>query len=141
MLSAFLDERLRRLVAAAESVTLGYGGVSKVSRVTGVSRRAITQGVKELRHPLPGAKAARGPRIRSPGGGRKKILETDPALAADLERLVEPVTRCDPEWPLRWTCKSVRPVGSRIEAARAGRQPSDGGRPAAGLGVQLASES
>jgi Rhodopirellula transposase DDE domain len=115
LLSAFLDERLRRLVAAAESVALGYGGVSNVSRATGVSRRAITQGLKELRQPPPGAKAARGQRIRRPGGGRKKILEKDPVLAADLERLVEPVTRGDPESPLRWTCKSVRRLAAELK--------------------------
>jgi len=115
LLSAFLDERLRRLMAAAESVTLGYGGVSRVSRATGVSRRAITQGVKELRHPPAAAKRARGPRVRRPGGGRKGILETDPTLAADLERLVEPVTRGDPESPLRWTCKSVRRLAAELK--------------------------
>ncbi len=108
LLSVFLDERLRRLVAAAESVALGYGGVSKVSRATGVSRRAITEGVKELQSPPPRVRAVRGSRVRREGGGRKKVLEKDPALARELERLVEPVTRGDPASPLRWTCKSVR---------------------------------
>ena len=88
LLSVFLDERLRRLVAAAESVALGYGGVSKVSRATGVSRRAITEGVKELQSPPPRVRAVRGSRVRREGGGRKKVLEKDPALARELERLV-----------------------------------------------------
>ncbi|MGH9351478.1 MAG: ISAzo13 family transposase, partial [Terriglobia bacterium] len=114
LLSVFLDERLRRLVAAAESVTLGYGGVSKVSRATGVSRRAITEGVKELQSPLPQVRAMRGPRVRREGGGRKKVLEKDPALARRLERLVEPVTRGDPISPLRWTCKSVRRLATEL---------------------------
>ncbi len=115
LLSAFLDERLRRLVAAAESVALGYGGVSKVSRATGVSRRAITQGAKELRQPPADGKAVTRQRIRRPGGGRKKILEKDPTLAADLEQLVEPITRGDPESPLRWTCKSVRRLAGELK--------------------------
>jgi len=115
LLSAFLDERLRRLVAAAESVAWGYGGVSEVSRVTGLSRRAITQGIKELKQPPPGVKAAPGQRVRRPGGGRKKILEKDPALAAELEQLVEPTARGDPESPLRWTCKSVRRLAAELK--------------------------
>ena len=105
-----MDERLRRLVAAAESETIGYGGVSIVSRATGVSRRAIGEGVKELQQP--GRASPQGTvmrqRVRRPGGGRKKLVVKDPTLPADLERLVEPVTRGDPESPLRWTCKSVR---------------------------------
>ena len=100
---------MRRLVAAAESAAIGYGGVSVVARATGVSRRAITEGMKELsqqkvsREPLPSQS-----RIRRKGGGRKRTVDKDPTLSEDLDRLVDPVTRGDPESPLRWTCKSVR---------------------------------
>ena len=79
-----LDERARRLVAAAESAAIGRGGVSAVSRATGMSRQVIRQGMAELSeagvHP-PG-------RIRRPGGGRKKWVAQDPSLLRDLERLV-----------------------------------------------------
>jgi Rhodopirellula transposase DDE domain len=93
-LAPFLDERMRRLVAATESLAVGFGGTSEVSRQTGVSRRAI---------------------IRA-GGGRKKTVDTNGTLKADLERLVEPVTRGDPESALRWTCKSARKLGRRTQA-------------------------
>ena len=114
-LSAFLNERMRRLVAAAESAAIGYGGVSVVARATGVSRRAITEGMKELsrqkvaREPLPSQS-----RIRRRGAGRKKTVDKDPALREDLDRLVEPATRGDPESPLRWTCKSVRKLAEEL---------------------------
>jgi transposase len=105
-----LDERSRRLVAAAESAAIGRGGVSAVSRATGLSRQVIRQGIAELAdvavHP-PG-------RIRRPGGGRKKAVTQDPSLLQDLERLVEPVTRGDPESPLRWTCKSLRKLAEEL---------------------------
>ncbi len=114
-LSPFLDERLRRLVAAAESETIGYGGVSAVSRATGVSRRAITEGIKELRETK---KTKRGTpaqlRIRREGAGRKRSIEKDPTLLEDLDQLVDPVTRGDPESPLRWTCKSVRNLAEEL---------------------------
>ena len=114
-LSPFLDERMRRLVAAAESETMGYGGVSTVARATGVSRRAITEGMKELRR----RKATRvssvpAPRIRRQGAGRKRAIDKDSTLLADLDRLVDPVTRGDPESPLRWTCKSVRRLAEEL---------------------------
>ena len=92
-LAPFLDERLRRLVAASESLTVGFGGTSVVSRQTGVSRRAIIQGIKELEKE-PNVQAGR---VRRTGGGRKKTVETDTTLKRDLERLVDPVTRGDPE--------------------------------------------
>ena len=108
-----LDERSRRLVAAAESLAVGRGGISVVSRATGVSRQVIRQGVTELKQP-----PVRPPgRVRRPGGGRKRILQKEPTLAADLERLVEPVTRGDPESPLRWTCKSVRRLADELQQA------------------------
>ena len=115
-LSPFLDERMRRLVAAAESEAIGYGGVSAVARATGVSRRAITDGLRELtqgkraRQGMP----ARG-RIRREGAGRKRAMDKDPSLLADLDRLVDPVTRGDPESPLRWTCKSVRQLAEELK--------------------------
>jgi hypothetical protein len=114
-LTPFLDERMRRLVAAAESETIGYGGVSAVARATGVSRRAITEGIKELAR---GQKAPNDSptqaRIRRKGAGRKRAMDKDPSLLADLDRLVDPVTRSDPESPLRWTCKSVRRLAEEL---------------------------
>jgi len=104
LLAPQLDERMRRLVAAAESRAIGYGGVSLVARATGVSRRAIHAGVEELKHP-PRRGQDRRPgtgRVRRKGGGRKKNLAKDATLQSDLERLVDPVTRGHPESPLRW---------------------------------------
>jgi len=115
-LSPFLDERMRRLVAAAESEAMGYGGVTAVALATGVSRRAITEGMKELRRP----KAARKTpptqaRIRRHGAGRKRTADKDATLLEDLDRLVDPTTRGDPESPLRWTCKSVRRLAEELQ--------------------------
>lgn len=118
LLLPFLDERTRRLVAAAEAVAAGRGGNTLVARLTGVSRRAITAGSRELAHP---DLAPRG-RIRRAGGGRKRTVDTDPTLRDDLERLVEPETRGDPESPLRWTCKSVRRLADELR--RMGHQTS-----------------
>ena len=100
-----LTERLRRLVAAAEARTLGRGGVSLVARATGLARSTIAQGLQELDTPPTGV--ARLQRQRRPGGGRKPLVAHDPTLLRDLEALVEPVTRGDPQSPLRWTCKSL----------------------------------
>jgi len=100
---------MRRLVAAAESAAIGYGGVSVVARATGVSRRAITEGMKELsQQKVSGEPVPSQFRIRRKGAGRKRAVDKDPGLRADLDRLVDPATRGDPESPLRWTCKSVR---------------------------------
>ena len=115
-LSTFLDERMRRLVAAAESEAIGYGGVSAVARATGVSRRAITEGMKELKQ-RKASRPARSPqlRVRRKGAGRKRAIEKDRTLLEDLDRLVDPVTRGDPESPLRWTCKSVRRLAEELQ--------------------------
>jgi hypothetical protein len=110
-LEQVLDEKSRRLLVAAESKALGRGGISAVSRATGVSRQVIRQGLRELEQsPTPP-----GGRIRRPGGGRKKAKQKDPTLVADLEKLVEPTTRGDPESCLRWTCKSVRKLAEELE--------------------------
>jgi DNA-binding phage protein len=110
LLAPRLDERRRRLLAAAEAVALGRGGITCVARATGMARQAIAAGVSELGAPevLP------TDRIRQPGGGRKRTVDTDPTLLPDLERLVDPVTRGDPESPLRWTCKSVRKLAEEL---------------------------
>jgi hypothetical protein len=114
-LSGFLDERMRRLVAAAESVAIGYGGVSAVARATGVSRRAITEGMKELTQPKVSHEPAAEFRIRRKGAGRKRAVDKNPGLRENLDRLVDPVTRGDPESPLRWTCKSVRVLAEELQ--------------------------
>jgi transposase len=105
-----LNERARRLLAASEALVIGRGGISAVSRATGLSRKAISQGIKELQE---GQRSKEG-RIRRKGGGRKTTVSKDPSLQEDLERLVEPVTRGDPESPLRWTSKSVRTLAQEL---------------------------
>ena len=109
-LAAFLDERLRRLFAAAEAMAIGHGGATLVSRETGVSRAAIALGCKELKE----CKKLDSQRIRKKGGGRKRAVDKDPSLKKDLESLLEPVTRGDPESPLLWTCKSVRKLSQEL---------------------------
>ena len=113
-LSSFLDERMRRLVAAAESASIGYGGVSLVARATGVSRRAITEGMKEPSQQKVWVSLS----FRSRGSAErcrtKRTVDKDPGLRADLDRLVDPATRGDPESPLRWTCKSVRVLAEEL---------------------------
>lgn len=113
-----LDERARRLMAATEARAAGRGGISAVSRATGVSRPVIRQGLREL----DGSQPAVIGRVRKEGGGRKRIVDVDPSLKRDLERLVEPTTRGDPETPLRWTCKSLRNLTEELN--RMGHQIS-----------------
>jgi transposase len=108
-----LDERLRRLVSAAEAKVLGHGGITAVAECTGVSRRAIHTGLKELESRQLEEKPT-GSRIRRPGAGRKSATEIDPTLQTDLELLVDPVTCGDPESPLRWTCKSLRTLADEL---------------------------
>src|SRR5262249_33394030 len=105
-LASTLDERQRRLWAATEARSWGYGGVSLVSRSTGISRRAIHIGLRELQA-HPSAAPAAG-RVRRSGAGRRTLTVTQPALLDALDALVEPTSRGDPESPLRWTCKGVR---------------------------------
>jgi hypothetical protein len=97
------------MVAAAEAVQIGYGGVSLVSRACGLSRVTITNGVRELR-----AAPLAAHRIRRAGGGQHRLEVTDPALPGVLESLVEPLARGDPESPLRWTCKSSRTLAGEL---------------------------
>src|SRR5208282_5468526 len=116
ILSPHLDERGRRLLAATEAAVIGRGGISLVSRAIGMVRRSIAKGLEEVKA-LPAEGIGTGSaRIRKAGGGRKRSTETDPALLQDLESLIEPVTRGDPESPLRWTSKSVRHIADELYA-------------------------
>jgi Rhodopirellula transposase DDE domain len=108
-----MDERRRRQWAAAEARELGWGGVSLVARATGLSRPTIMAGLRELDQPIR-QRAAQADRVRRPGGGRQSLTRTTPALLPALEALVEPVTRGDPESPLRWTCKSTRRLAEEL---------------------------
>ncbi len=107
-----LDERGRRLWAAAESRAIGYGGDSVVSSATGLSRPTIRAGRREIE-----AGVEQGERLRRPGGGRPGIESTQPGVKEALEKLVDPVTRGDPCSPLRWTCKSRAKLTSALVKA------------------------
>ena len=107
-----LDERGRRRFAAAEAKAAGRGGVSLVSRITGVARSTIGRGLAELR----GGAVVDGGRVRRPGGGRKRLAARDATLIDDLRGLVDPATRGDPETPLLWTAKSLRKLAAGLQA-------------------------
>src|SRR5258707_812474 len=106
----FLDERGRRLVAAAEAFAAGWGGIAAVATATGIAPSTIGRGLTELATEEP------SPRNRRPGAGRKRTISKDPTLLQDLEALVEPTTRGDPGSPLRWTCKSLRRLAQALQA-------------------------
>ena len=121
-----LDERTRRVLAAAEAKVAGRGGIDAVARATGVARRTVQRGLLELGEAASSVEVGPG-RIRRPGGGRKRADAKDPELLPALERLVAPATRDDPMSPLRWTSKSTdrlareltaqgHPVGARTVA-------------------------
>jgi hypothetical protein len=123
VMAPLLDERARRLWAAAESVAIGYGGDALVSAATGLARATIRSGRREL-----AAGVAPTTRIRRAGAGRPGIGDTQPGLTAALEALVEPLTRGDPMSPLRWTCKSrakltaaLRTQGWAVSSTTVGR--------------------
>ena len=109
-LTSRLDEHTRRIWAATEASAMGYGGISLVARATDISRRAILVGLREIKagNILPEG------RVRRPGGGRKSGVHHQPDLPKRLEGLVEPLTRGDPESPLRWTCKSTRRLSQEL---------------------------
>ena len=122
-LEGVLDERGRRLWAAAEARAIGYGGESLVSSATGLSRSTIRGGRQELESGITDLE-----RIRRPGAGRPSIEESQPGVTQALEKLVDPLTRGDPTSPLRWTCKSrakltaaLSKAGWRVSSTTVGR--------------------
>lgn len=106
-LSGVLDERARRVWAAAEAEALGYGGKSLVAKATGLSRSTLYRGAQEPKSP-------RGKGVRRAGGGRKRLGHRQPGLVSALEALVEPTTRGDPDSALRWTCRSTRQLAGAL---------------------------
>lgn len=130
-LAGRLDEATLRLWAAAEARSLGRGGVSTVAKAAGVSRTTVYAGLAEIeaasKPTSKRSKAVPTPlatpkRIRAPGGGRKRLIDLDESLLADLDALVEPTSRGDPMSPLRWTCKSMTRLAE--ELLRQGHQVS-----------------
>lgn len=111
ILTPHLDERTRRLVAAADCTALGRGGISQVAAAADLSRPTLYKGIVELK----GATVAPG-RVRQPGGGRKRATEKFPDLEAQLEKLVEPTTRGHPTSPLRWTTRSTRKLATALKS-------------------------
>ena len=105
-----LDERTRRVMAANEAISLGFGGITEVHRACGLSRKAIAKGIAEIQE---GIMPPTG-HIRRSGAGRKTITESDPRLLEALEEMVDSQTRGDPESPLRWICKSTRTIAAQL---------------------------
>src|SRR5271170_2026902 len=102
-LAPVMDERMTRLWAASEAQALGRGGIAVVTKATGILKKRIGHGVRDLLElqENPPVEPPRQQRIRRSGAGRKRLTDTDPTLEADLDSLVEPTTRGDPESPLR----------------------------------------
>ena len=113
-----LDERARRLLLGAEAAELGRGGITLVAEATGVHPDTVARGVREI-----GGVVEPSARVRAPGGGRKKLAQTDPQLLVELKALVDPVTRGDPMSLLVWTTKSTRNLASALTTM--GHQVSD----------------
>ena len=122
-LRPLLNERTRRLWAAAEARALGRGGIACVVRATGLAPGTVRRGLRELQGGLAGQEPGDRARVRRRGGGRKRLTERDPGLVAALERLLEPVTLGNPMVPLRWTCRSAAHLAAEMTAA--GRKISE----------------
>ena len=112
-LKAELDERGRRLWAATEAKALGYGGITAISRATGMAVSTIRIGQREITQATHNKQQDNSRRVRKKGGGRKAV-KNSPALLRALDALVEPTARGDPMSPLRWTCKSTRKLSKEL---------------------------
>src|SRR5690242_3892749 len=110
-MAPILNERQRRCFAGAEALALGRGGQAAVARATGLSLPTIRAGLREVQR----GEGAPAGRIRRAGAGRRRTVDADPTLVADLEALIEPTSRGDPESPLRWTCKSIRNIADELQ--------------------------
>ena len=113
-----LDERQKRLYLAAEAKSLGYGGISEISKLTGISRNTIKAGEADYNAVIDGTSDMIGGsyRIRKEGGGRKTITEIHPELETALLKLVDEESYGNPENPLRWTTKSTRNLSNELKS-------------------------
>lgn len=111
VVAAYLTEQSRRVWAAAEADVIGRYGTSIVAEATGLSRTTIIKAQTELASSSPPTPE----RQRRSGGGRKPLAAVDPTLLADLDRLIDPATRGDPQSPLRWTCKSTYHLAEALQ--------------------------
>ena len=111
-ISSSFNELSRRLWAANESISMGYGGIEIVSRATGLSRPTIHKGIKEIEE-------SRYPedRTRRSGGGRKDLTEKNPDLITKLRELVEPSTAGNPQSSIIWVSKSLRHLETEMNAS------------------------
>lgn len=112
VMCAHLSEREKRIWAASEAITIGRGGDTIVSEATGISRVTIRKGKKEVK----GEVVISSGRIREAGGGRKRLIKKHPNIVKDLDTMIDPLTRGDPESPLRWTCKSTYKLAEALQA-------------------------
>jgi hypothetical protein len=111
-----MNEAQARWVAAEKALSLGRGGMSRISELTGMSRTTLTKGVAELRSGVPLHDSGEG-RIRQPGGGRRRIEEGDPDVTRNLARILDETTAGDPMSPLKWTRKSTRTIADELTRA------------------------
>lgn len=130
-----LDERGSRRWAAAEAMSIGRGGITAVSKATGIARSTIQIGVKELES----SEVLSPDRQRRPGGGRKSREEEQPKLRKALEQLIEPGTRGDPMSPLRWTIKSTRVLARELALQKFQVSSTKVGELLKGMGYSLQS--
>lgn len=137
-LAPLMDERMRRQWAAAEARSYGWGGVEAVCMATGMSPHTLRKGRRELESRAKKPSKPIPQRLRAPGAGRKRCTTADDELEAALERLVDPVTRGDPQSPLRWTCKSTTRLANELTQQGHPISPSTVGRllKAAGYSLQ-----
>jgi hypothetical protein len=110
-LKPVLDERIARLWAGAEAEAIGEGGIAIVEEATGMSRTTVRAGRDELRE---GVEPGDVVKVRREGGGRPTVWQSQPEIVPALDALVDPVTRGDPESPLRWTSKSTRKLAAEL---------------------------
>lgn len=111
LLLPMLNEQQKRIYAGVEAMVIGEGGISIVAKTLKMSRNTVSQGKKEINS----IQTIDSKKIRKAGGGRKKLTEKDTGIKNSLDKLIDPVTRGDPESPLRWTCKSTRKLSSELK--------------------------
>ena len=112
LMLSLLNEKQRRIYLASEAQDYGRGGITLLSNLTGITRKTIGRGLRDLKS------GNTSDRVRDPGGGRQKLTAKNPELLKALKELIDPVTRGDPESPLKWTSKSLRKIEDALRLAK-----------------------